>query len=141
MDVRVKLIQVYPGTFATNRKVCFGGCATTCSLMRAGGCQVSVCWCGQSPSISADPASHHCSPAVNQRCAAIRSWTWASLSPPLQMIPFLIGLTGLLVADKHAFVFSLHSRMTLALLAYDNSSSINPRRATRSFEELPKVLL
>lgn len=58
------------------------------------------------------------------------------------MIPFLIGLTGLLVADKRAFVFSLHSRMTLAWLAYDDSSSINPRIATRrSFEELPKVLL
>lgn len=61
---------------------------------------------------------------------------------PLQMIPFLIGLTGPLVADKHAFVFSLHSRMTLPWLAYNNSSSINPRIATRhSFEELLKVLL
>lgn len=46
-------------------------------------------------SISAEPGSHHCSPAVNHH-AAISGPIWAYQPLPLQMILTLIGLTGLL---------------------------------------------
>lgn len=62
-------------------------------------CQVSLrclCWCSQSLPISADPGSHHCSLAANHPCCNQGPDLGFSEPSPLQMIPLLIGLTGLL---------------------------------------------